>query len=294
MSLFRKAEKKRKKLRLAIIGPSGSGKTFSSLAIACAMTPGKVALIDSERGSADMYAGEFDFSSLNLESFSPENYRKAIAAAEAEGFESIVVDSLSHAWMGKDGALEMVDRAVARNRASNSFAAWREVTPEHHKLVDAILGSKCHIVTTMRSKTEWVLEPNEKGKMVPRKIGLSPVQRDGMEYEFDLVGDIDADHRFVVTKSRISFLSDQVIQKPGSELARSLVDWLNDGKEVVEAPKRATRDDLLALVKTATDNQLSKEDLSRIATELTGKTNSGDLTVEECGKITQLILEGHR
>lgn len=228
MTGFKRAVKSRSKLRLALIGPSGSGKTYTALAIAAGLGK-RVAVIDTEHGSASKYADLFEFDVLELSSYSPERYVEALKAAAAAGYEVVVIDSLSHAWMGKDGALELVDRAAARSKSGNSFGAWREVTPQHNSMVEAIITSPCHVICTMRSKTEYVQDRDERGKTVIRKVGLQPVQRDGMEYEFDVVGDIDHEHKLIVTKSRIPALSDAVISKPGAELAAQLRDWLNAG-----------------------------------------------------------------
>ena len=226
---FKKAQKKQSKLRLGLVGPSGSGKTYSALAIASGLG-GKVAVLDSERGSASLYADKFAFDVLELQSFSPEKYVEAIHAAEQAGYDILIIDSLSHAWMGKDGALEQVDNAAARSKSGNKFTAWREVTPLHNALIDAMLQSKCHIIATMRAKTEWVLEENEKGQKVPRKIGLQPVQRDGMEYEFTVVGDLDAGS-FSVSKTRAPDVVPlkAVINKPGFDLGKQLATWLDSG-----------------------------------------------------------------
>jgi len=227
---FTKATKHQSKLRLAIIGPSGSGKTYSALGIAVALANGgKVAVIDTERGSASLYADLFPFDVLTLDSFSPLAYVEAIAEAEKEGYNVIVVDSLSHAWASKDGALQMVDREVARSQSRNSFAAWRNVTPIHNQMVDAIIGCKAHIVCTMRSKMEYVMDKDEKGKTTIRKIGLQPIQREGLDYEFTICGDIDQDHKFIVSKSRCPAFADAVIEKPGKQFADALLKWLNEG-----------------------------------------------------------------
>jgi hypothetical protein len=229
---FQKATKKQAKLRLALIGPSGSGKTYSALRIAKGLGT-KIAVVDTERGSASKYAGVADFDVMELETFNPENFIKAIQEADAGGYDVLIIDSLSHAWMGKDGALELVDAAAKRNKAGNSFTAWREVTPLHNAMVDAILRSRCHVIATMRSKTEYVLETNEKGRQVPRKVGLAPVQRDGLEYEMDVVGDMD-NAELVVSKSRIPFLAKAVVKEPGEDLGKKLLGWLSDGAPAPE------------------------------------------------------------
>lgn len=230
--MFVKAEKSQSRLRMALIAPSGAGKTYTALKVATELAgpDGRVAFIDSERGSASKYADEFSFDVLNLDSFSPETYTNAIKAAGAAGYSVLVVDSLTHAWSGKDGALEQVDKAAARARTGNSFTAWREVTPMHNALIDAMLSSPCHVIGTLRTKTEYVLEENEKGKKVPRKVGMAPIQRDGMEYEFDVVCDMDIDHKLIVSKTRCKALDRAVIDRPGKELADTLKAWLGTGK----------------------------------------------------------------
>lgn len=236
--MFTKATKAQSRGRIAFMGSSGSGKTYTSLVVAKVLAQGgKVAVIDSERGSASKYASIFDFDVLNLDEFAPETYIKAIKAAEDSGYAVCIIDSLTHAWSGSGGALEMVDQAVARSRSSNSFAAWREVTPVHNRLVDTMLRSRCHIITTMRTKTEYVIEEDQRGKKTPRKIGMAPIQRDGMEYEFDIVGDMDADNRLIISKTRCPELRRAVIETPGEEFARTILNWLTDGVEAPEPPK---------------------------------------------------------
>ncbi|MDL1924285.1 ATP-binding protein [Chloroflexi bacterium CFX3] len=214
-------------IRMALFGPSGSGKSYTALNIACNIKPdARVAVIDTERGSARLYAKQFKFDVVELSDYSPRNYIDLLLAAERHGYDVVVVDSLSHAWMGTGGVLDMVDKARAKSTSGNSFTAWKDATPMQNKLVDAILGVRCHVIATLRVKTEWVLETNERGKQVPRKVGLAPVQREGIEYEFGICGEIDADHRLVFTKSRCPQLADAVFPKAGGEVATILRDWL--------------------------------------------------------------------
>ncbi|MDF5730812.1 MAG: ATP-binding protein [Rhizonema sp. PD38] len=226
--MFLKAVKSQSKLRLALVGPSGSGKTFSSLAIASGLGQ-RIAVLDTEHGSASKYADKFNFDVVELSSFHPKEYINVIQAASNANYDVLIIDSLSHAWMGKDGALEQVDRIAKKTQSSNSFAAWRDVTPMHNQMVEAMLACKCHLIATMRAKTDYVVEPNEKGKMVPRKVGLAPIQRDGLEYEFDVVGDMNLENELIVGKSRCSALSGQIIAQPGLQLAEILKKWLLDG-----------------------------------------------------------------
>ncbi len=232
---FKKATKTQSRLRMALIGPSGSGKTFTSLSIAVHLGS-KVAVIDTERGSASKYADQFAFDVLELETFEPTNYVDAIGAAENAGYDVIVVDSLSHAWMGKGGALEQVDLAAKRNKG-NSYVGWRDVTPQHNAMVDAMLQCRSHLIVTMRTKTEYVLEENERGKKQPRKIGLAPVQREGLDYEFDVTGELDHDNNLVVDKTRCPALKGKVFQRAGEDIATVLRQWLSDGAPAPEAKK---------------------------------------------------------
>jgi len=221
---FRKAVKEDAKLRLALCGPSGSGKTYTLLKLATELG-GPVAFIDTERGSARKYADLFEFDVLELSSFDPMVLVRIIDQAAGAGYRVLCIDSLSHFWMGKDGELDRVDRIS--KAAGNSFAGWKQITPVHNALIDKLISAPMHILASMRSKTDWVLERDEKtGKTVPRKVGLAPVMRDGIEYEFDVFGDLDQENTLVITKTRCPKLSRAVLQKPGADLAGILKEWL--------------------------------------------------------------------
>jgi nucleoside-triphosphatase THEP1 len=227
---FSPATKRASRLRMAISGPSGSGKTYTSLTLAAALCDEgqRVAVIDTERGSASKYSDTFSFDVMELETYSPLLYVDAIREAEATGeYGVLVIDSLSHAWSGVGGALELKDQATARAKG-NSYVAWGEITPLQNKLVDTILQAKLHVICTMRSKQAYVQE-NEGGRTRIRKVGMEPVQRDGMEYEFDLFGEMDQDNNLVVTKTRCPALNRAVINKPGADLAFTIAQWLQDG-----------------------------------------------------------------
>ncbi len=290
---FVKAVKEQAKLRLALIAPAGCGKTYSALSIACALTPGKVALIDTEHGSAAKYADLFEFDTLQLVDFDPENYCEAIRAAEKAGYKTVVIDSLSHAWAGKGGALELVDKAAAKSKSGSTFHAWKDVTPKHQALIEAMLQSGCHVIATMRSKVEHVYE---NGKV--KKIGMQPVQREGMEYEFDVVGDIDQDHKLIVSKSRIAALAGAVITKPGKQLAEQLIEWLKGAEPARRAAQGvehctaeqigqivALRPDYLAAAcgQDATKEALAKAWADTLARY--GVTSASGLTIEQANNL---------
>lgn len=235
---FKKAVKEQAKLRLALDGLAGSGKTYSSLKIASEigklirahqLGEGRIAVIDSERGSASLYADEFDFDVSELDSFSPLAYVEKIKEAEEGGYDIIIADSISHAWAGKGGALDQKDQAA--DRGGNSWTAWRSVTPKHNALVDAMLQCKAHFIATMRVKMEYVQERDAtSGKTEIKKVGLASIQREGMEYEFTLVGDIDHSHTLKISKTRVRGIDigDQ-FEKPGEVFAKKIYSWLMDG-----------------------------------------------------------------
>lgn len=227
---IRKAERRKAKLRLGLVGPSGSGKTRSSLEIAFGLG-GKIGLIDTEHGSGDLYANLGDYDIIQLTApYTVAKYLQAMRAFEAAGYSVVIIDSLSHAWAGEGGLLDKQGKIADSGSAGNSYAAWRKVTPEHNALVEAILQSPAHVIATMRAKTEYVLETNEKGKQVPRKIGLAPVQRDGMEYEFTVVMDIDASHVANASKDRTGLLDGRYFT-PSRDTGKDLLDWLETGEE---------------------------------------------------------------
>jgi hypothetical protein len=223
---FRKAVKHGSKLRFAVCGPSGSGKTYSLLTLATELG-GPIALLDTEHGSASKYADIFEFDVLELDSYDPLRLIGLIDDAVEHRYRVLCIDSLSHFWIGKDGELEKVDRAARRMQTPNSFAAWKQVTPIHNALIDKIISAPLHVLVSMRSKTEWILDRDDRtGKSVPRKVGLASVMRDGIEYEFDVCGEMDQENTLQFTKSRCPKLSGGVYPKPGRELADVLKDWL--------------------------------------------------------------------
>lgn len=226
---IRKAERKKAKLRLGIAAPSGAGKTYSALLLAFGLG-GKIGLIDTEHGSGDLYAQLGDYDIISIEApYSVAKYKEAINAFEQAGYSTIIIDSLSHAWSGDGGLLDKQGKIA--DRGTNSFAAWRTITPEHNALVDAMLRSPCHIIATMRSKQEYVIETNDKGKQQPKKVGLAPVQREGMEYEFTVMLDVDMQHIASASKDRTS-LFDSRFFKITTEIGHELLEWLENGKEV--------------------------------------------------------------
>lgn len=230
MSAFQRATKKKAKLRLALFGASGSGKTYTALRIAKGIG-GKVAVIDSERGSASKYSDRFDFDVVELDEQRIENYIGYINEAEKAGYEVLIIDSMTHAWQE---LLQEVEKIAQAQFKGNIWSAWSKGTPKQRSLVDALLNFNGHIIATMRSKTEWVIEQNN-GKNKPVRVGMSPEQGKGIEYEFDLLIEITPEHYGNVLKDRTGKYQDKTIEKPDEKFGKELAKWLSDG---VEAPKK--------------------------------------------------------
>ena len=241
MSMFKKAVKAESKLRLAIAGPSGSGKTYTSLAIAAALANGApIAVVDTEHGSAAKYADIFTFDVAEMHApFHPDKYIQAIQDAAAAGYAVIVLDSMTHAWAGTGGVLDMVDEAAKRSKSGNTYMAWKEGTPVQNKLIEAIVTAPLHVIATVRSKTEYAMQTNSNGKQEPKKIGMAPEQRNGFEYEFDVFLDMDTENNGIVSKTRCPALTGRVFSKPRRDVANILSEWLR-GAPATQPQQEAT------------------------------------------------------
>jgi hypothetical protein len=276
---FEPATKKRRKARVAIDGPSGSGKTYTALLTAHQLGD-RIGVIDTERESASLYSDRFPFQTLPLYTFEPERLVKAVAAASAAAFDVLLIDSLSPFWEGIGGTLEQVDNAAKRAYGGNSFGGWKEATPMQRRMVDAILAYPGHVIVTMRTKTEWVLDENERGRKVPRRVGMKAVQRDGIEYEFDVVGDMDLDHTMAISKTRCFNLADAVIRKPDETFGKTIRAWLEDGAAPA-ADSNTYRD-------RALDKDITVEDLRLLHAEVKRAGLLGAAVINGVGDETDL------
>ncbi|MCL2092977.1 MAG: ATP-binding protein [Treponema sp.] len=224
MATFRPANKKQQKLRLGITGLAGSGKTYSALRIASGMGE-KIAVIDSEHSSSELYASKFAFDLCALDTFSIEEYVDAIVSAGNLGYDVIIIDSLSHAW---EKLLERVDMIADQRYRGNTFRAWAEGGELQKKLVEAMLSSPCHIIATIRTKAEYAVN-NDNGKTQITKLGTAPKQREGLEYELSLVMEMSQKHTGFISKDRTGKFQDKYIELPGEDFGKDLIAWLNEG-----------------------------------------------------------------
>ncbi|RIJ45502.1 AAA family ATPase [Maribellus luteus] len=231
---IRKAQRKQAKIKLALQGPSGSGKTYSALLLAAGLTNySKIAVIDTENHSADLYAHLGDFNVLQLSKpFTPERYITAIETCEEAGMEVIIIDSVSHEWEGSGGILDLHG-----NMPGNSFTNWAKMTPRHNAFVQKILESPCHVISTIRTKTDYTLS-EKNGKMIPEKVGLKGITRDGMDYEFTIVFDLDIKHNATASKDRTGLFMDKPAYVISSKTGERILNWCNQGTSLDEVIKQ--------------------------------------------------------
>jgi hypothetical protein len=253
---FTKATTTSSKLRAAAFGPAGAGKTFTALAMGEGMG-GRMAVIDSERGSASKYADRFEFDTQILETKTVDEYITYINEAAAAGYDVLIIDSLTHAWETLNADIQKLADAKFQG---NFWAAWSKGTPLQKKFIETILSYPGHIIATMRSKTEWQI--NGEGRK-PVRVGLAPEQGKGIEYEFDILFELTPEHLATIIKDRTGKFQDKIIEKPGKAFGQELVDWLNEGaapppptktKEQMVSEYLAVKAELITILKTKADN----------------------------------------
>ncbi len=223
---FAPATRVAEKLRIGVTGPSGAGKTLGALSLAesIAGKSGRVAVIDTEAGSAALYADRFQFDTMKIRPpYETAFFVQAIAAAAANGYDVVVIDSMSHQWDGDGGILQRKEETDARG--GNHFSNWAPFTKEHNKLRSTLLECPIHLIATMRSKQAYQVEDNGK-KSAPKKMGLAPIQREGMEYEFTVTFDLQMDHKASASKDRTGLFADQLTDLTSPTAGKSLVNWL--------------------------------------------------------------------
>ena len=237
---FTEATDKGLHLRLALTGPSGGGKTYTALMLATAIGD-KVGVIDTEYKRALHYAGKFKFLHNPLDDYTVEGYVNAMKEAVDIGCDVLVIDSISHAWMGKDGVLEMVDRAKPRY-GDNEWGAWSEGTPLQNRFVEALnrVNMKMHLIVTMRAKTKWTLEPGRNGKLAPRAVGLGMEQRKGMEFEYPWRISMNQGIEAKVDNAPVESFIGEEETKPGLSFFQPLIDWVKHTQDTGVEPPQAS------------------------------------------------------
>jgi hypothetical protein len=261
-------------LRAGICGPTGSGKTKTGLTLGTRMVErlglGPLFVIDSENKSALRYAYsprsrqgyKFKHVAMPEDDYGPTAYMAALDYCESQGAGVILIDSLSHAWNGINGVLEQVDQVTDRSRSKNAFSeGWKTMTPVHNRLIQRMLGSSAHVIFTLRAKVDWVVQENDRGKKEPMKMGLAPIQREGVDYEPDLFFDMTVpDNALVVSKSRCDRIAPgEVVRRPGVEFADVIIEWIEDSepptgaRTLGEAVNQAVAEGILAAEEKSAD-----------------------------------------
>jgi len=296
---LRKARRSATKLRILLTSPSGGGKTYGALLMADGLG-GKTVVIDTEEGSSDLYDELHDFDVIDLKPpFTPERYIEAITAAEAAGYEVIVIDSVTHCWSGKGGCLELVDDIAKAQFKGNTWSAFSVITPRWRAFVDAILRSSAHVICTGRSKTETA-QVEDHGKRKVAKLGMKLEARDGLEYEFTTVLDLVHDgHYATVSKDRTGIFSGD--PKPISvETGKRLAAWLAGAEAAPQpepapapapapAPGRADVEQIRGYIRAAT----TVRTLGKITDRLDQLVSEDQITGNEWSELTDLVNARH-
>lgn len=293
---FKPATRTQNRLRLVIDGAAGSGKTYTALRLAHDLGK-RVFVIDTQYGSAGLYAGEtedgrtWDFQHAVLPLYTVEWYEDAIHTAEKLGADVIVIDSLSSAWDDNGGILEQVDREAEKKTPNGTktgtFSAWSKGAVLYKKLVRVILASPCHVIATLRTKTDYVMKPDENGRNRVRKVGLKPIQREGIDYEFDLGFSMDMANTATVTKthSRL-FPNGMEISQPGKETAERIRQWLSQAPEQVEniPPIEIQNTEAQLVVETNTSDEVTPEEIHRMREEIKAHLKNVSISHEQYRK----------
>lgn len=281
---FEDAVRAAEKARIALTGPSGSGKTYTALSIGTGLLPegGTLGVIDTERGSASKYAGLFTFKTMKPPTFEPQALIRALAVAAARGIDVVVIDSLTHYWSGRGGALAQVDQRTKNSRSGNAFTTgWKDVSPVLLDMLDAILSFPGHVIATMRVKTEWVIQTNDQGKKEPTKVGMKLDQRDGIDYEFDLVGALDQNHVMAIDKSRYPTIEvGSVHERPDFSFGQTIAEWLDDGEGNAMT--------VMDYARAAVDPEQTPQALLALLADVEGRGLLGAAVLDLAGQATSL------
>lgn len=276
MSSFAPSRREQMRLRMALQGPAGSGKTNTAMIVARGLSPdGTFAVIDTENRALE-YADRFSFLHCAPAEADPGKLPGLVAEAAAAGVGALVLDSFSHYWSGVGGALDRVDRSRDKR------AGWSEYRPVEAAMMRALLTFPGHVIVTLRVKTEYVTEVDPRGKTTTRRVGLKADQRDSVDYEFSVIGEMDTDHSLTVVKTTCPALVDQCIDLPGEPLVDTLREWLGQGDPVMDVreirdkaiDQRTTADELREMWRDAKRRHLLGAPL---LDELGMSTTLGDL-----------------
>ena len=283
---LRKAERKQAKLRIGLSAPSGAGKTYSALVMAYGMTGdwSKIALIDTEAGSGELYAHLGDYNTIRLDApYSPERYIEAIRACEDAGMDVIIIDSTSHEWEGEGGCLQINENLANAKFRGNTWSAWSETTPRHQRFIQAIIQSKAHIITATRNKIDTIMTEDKKVK----KVGTKEIQREGFEYELTVNFNIDRDtHKVLASKDRTNLFEGLDPFIITHDTGKKLMEWATSGAPAPVIEKTVTKQDIRDYLATTYKNLPTTE----YGTFITTATDL-DPNTEEPAKVLQALKD---
>lgn len=285
MMQLQKAKRQQVKLRLNLSAPSGAGKTYSALLLAKGLVNDwdKIAVIDTENGSASLYDHLGEFNVINLAPpFSPERYIEAINACIDAGMECVIIDSSTHEWSGAGGCLEINEKLAAAKYKGNTWSAWSETTPRHDKFVNHVLHSPVHIITCTRSKMETVMGEDRKVK----KVGMKDMQRDGWEYELTVSLNIDRDtHMAIASKDRTELFEGKepfVITEETGQLIRK---WCETGE------KKPSQEEMIKAAISSINAATSVDSIGTIFKTLPKEIQDHSEVIQFCKDKKNEILE---
>lgn len=307
--ILKKAQRKKAFLKVGVSAPAGAGKTAGSLLLAYGMMKKKyptlseselwekIAIIDSENGSGELYVNADiggthigEYLAITLEApFTADKYISAIDICEENKVEVIIIDSTTHLWSGEGGLLEKQNTIAAKSKSGNSYTAWREVTPDHNRFVERMLQVGCHVIATIRSKMEYVQDKDENGNTRVRKLGLKPVQRDGMEYEFTVFLDIDENHKAIASKDRTSLLDGKMFTITPN-IGKELMEWLESGTDepsVIISSTRSTSEIKEEIKGLMADHADKKPDFNALFKKYDEQGNPNNLSAEKLAKLLE-------
>jgi hypothetical protein len=280
--ILRKATRAKAKIRLGLSAVSGGGKTVSALLIGYGITGdwSKVAVVDTENNSADLYAGYVlpdgtvigEFAVLPLSApYSPERYIEAIKTCERADVEVVIIDSVTHEWDGTGGCLDIVESLGGK------FQDWKTVTPRHRAFIDTLLQSSCHIITTVRRKQDYEMTKDSSGKVKVEKAGLKEVTREGFEYELTANLELDIRHNAIASKDRTGLFMGKPHFVPSVETGRLIKEWCETGVDAILSAEQADKIALDAEVENGINNLINcndKEEVTTWANSLTDRART--------------------
>lgn len=287
--MLKKAKREKAKMRIGLFGAPNSGKTYSALLLGFGLVQdwSKVAVIDTEHGSANLYAHLGGYSVWELTPpYTPERYIEAIKECENQGVEALIIDSISHEWDGEGGLLEAQKKL--EESARNSFTTWGKITPRHNAFINAILTCKMHVIACGRCKVEYVLSENDKGRQVPQKVGTKPITRDGFDYELTTSFELAHNHLATCSKDRTGLFSDKPPKVLTQEDGVLLAKWANSGSEPVVAPMTAME------FATAIHTEAKKQGIAITkAVQMVSDGNLTNIAESDREKVLVQFKEGH-